>query len=77
MGNIEHLLEKLALGVEVVAVAVIILGIVMTTRHYIFNLLRKRRPIEAFGSYRRGLARTLLLSLEFLVAADIVRPYPE
>ena len=29
--------------------------------------------IEAFGSYRRGLARTPLLSLEFLVAADIVR----
>ena len=33
MGNIEHLLEKLALGVEVVAVAVIILGIVITTSH--------------------------------------------
>jgi uncharacterized membrane protein len=70
---IEQILEMLALGVEVTAVAVIILGIVNATGHYIVKLLRKQNAIEAFGSYRHGLARTMLLSLEFLVAADIVR----
>ncbi len=73
MEIIEQILEMLALAVEVTAVAVIILGIVIATGRYISKLLRKRNAIEAFGSYRHGLARTMLLSLEFLVAADIVR----
>ena len=42
-------------------------------RHNYRNLLRKHNANETFGDYRHGLARTLLLSLEFLVAADIVR----
>ena len=73
MEIIEQILEMLVLGVEGAAVAVIIFGIVIATGRYISNLLRKQSLIEAFGSYRNGLARTLLLSLEFLVAADIVR----
>ena len=73
MEIIEQILEKIALGVEVAAVSVIILGLVIGTGRYIFNLLRKQSAIKAFGSYRHTLARTLLLALEFLVAADIVR----
>ncbi len=73
MEDVEQILEKFALGVDVAAVAVIILGIVIATGHYIFKLLRKQSAIETFRSYRHALARTLLLSLEFLVAADIVR----
>ena len=71
--GIEDIFEKLALGVEGAAIAVIILGIVIATGHYIFNLFRKQRSVETYNSYRHALARTLLLSLEFLVAADIVR----
>lgn len=71
--DVEYIAEKFALGVEVAAIAVIILGIVIATGHYIFKLLRKQSAIETFGSYRDALGRTLLLSLEFLVAADIVR----
>ena len=71
--EVVHIIEKFALGVEAAAVAVIILGIVIATGHYIFKLLRKRSAIETFDIYRHVLARTLLLSLEFLVAADIVR----
>ncbi len=71
--EVEPILEKFALGVEVAAVAVIVLGILIATGHYIFKLLQKRSAIETFDSYRHALARTLLLSLEFLVAADIVR----
>ena len=55
------------------AVSVILLGIVTSTGHYILRLLRKQSAVETFSSYRHALARTLLLSLEFLVAADIVR----
>ena len=71
--EVGYIVDKLALAVEVAAIAVIILGIVIATGYYIFKLLRKQSAIETFGSYRDALGRTLLLSLEFLVAADIVR----
>jgi len=71
--EVGHIFEKLALGVEGAAIAVIILGIVIATGHYIFKLLRKQRAVKTYDSYRHALARTLLLALEFLVAADIVR----
>ena len=73
MEIVEQILEWIALAVEVTAVAVIILGIVIATGRYVSKLLRKQSAIEAFGTYRHGLARTMLLSLEFLVAVDIVR----
>ena len=68
-----HIFEKLTLAVEAVAIAVIILGILIATGIYLFRLLRKQGWIESFESYRRGLGRMLILSLEFLVAADIMR----
>ena len=71
--EVEQIFEKLALGVEAAAIAVIVLGFVIATGLYIFKLLRKQSAIETFRNYRHGLGRTLLLSLEFLVAADIVR----
>ena len=68
-----HIFEKLTLAVEAAAMAVIILGILIATGRYLFRLLRKQGAIESFNGYRRGLGRTLILSLEFLVAADIMR----
>ncbi len=71
--EVEHIFEKLALGVEASAIAVIVVGIVIATILYTYRLLRKQGSVETYDSYRHALARTLLLSLEFLVAADIVR----
>ncbi len=68
-----HIFEKLTLAVEAAAMAVIIVGILIATGRYLFRLLRKQGAIESFNGYRRGLGRTLILSLEFLVAADIMR----
>ena len=68
-----HIFEKLTMAVEAAAIAVIILGILIATGIYIFRLLRKQGGIESFENYRRGLGRMLILSLEFLVAADIMR----
>ena len=71
--QVGNVVEIVVLGVEAAAIAVILVGIVIATGHYIFRLLLKQSAIEAFGSYRDALGRTLLLSLDFLVAADIVR----
>lgn len=68
-----EIFEKFALGVEAAGIAVIILGITYATVRYGYKLLRQESPLVTFRDYREGLGRTLLLALEFLVAADIVR----
>ena len=64
---------KFVLGVEAIGVAVIVLGFVFVTTNYLFKLSRKQSAIQNFPAYRHGLGRTLLLALEFLVSADIIR----
>jgi len=56
-------------GIEVVGVAAIVVGIAASTVRWLGRL---REP-TAYNQYRRGLGRALLLGLELLVAADIIR----
>jgi uncharacterized membrane protein len=79
--RILDLIEYFAVGIELLAVAVIVVGIVWATYSY---LTRRdvRRAEDRDVRYRERLGRTLLLGLEILVAADIVRtvaldPSPE
>ena len=64
-------MEKAALGIEVLAVAVIVIAIVFGTSRFLAHL--NSRPGDAYEIYKAHLVRALLLGLEFLVAADIVR----
>ena len=71
---IQHAIEWIALGIEVLAVAVIaggviILAITRGTVRYVFHL---GEP-GAYQSYKHQLGKVLLLGLELLVAADVVR----
>lgn len=56
---------------EFLGVAVIVLGAVLAT----IAMLRKRADpaLDAYRLYRQALGKAILLGLEFLVAADIVR----
>lgn len=66
--------EWSALGIELLAIAVIIGTILVSTSVYLMALLWQRQDrIETYERYRRRLGRALLLGLEILVAADIVR----
>jgi uncharacterized membrane protein len=60
--------------VDVAGVALIIIGIVIATIRFIlaFFGMADRRSV-AYRDYRRGLGQALLLGLELLVAADIIR----
>ena len=71
---IHEVVEWSALGIEVLAVAVIVAGVALVafkrgTVRYLFKLSKE----GAFESYRNQLARPLLLGLELLVAADVVK----
>jgi uncharacterized membrane protein len=68
---IRQAMEASALGIEVMAVAVIVLAIVIGTGRYLFHL--KGAVADAYLAYKTRLVKALLLGLEFLVAADIVR----
>jgi uncharacterized membrane protein len=53
--------------------AVIFFGSVVATVAYLKMVLTGVDPDERFRQFRTSLARSILLGLEFLVAADIVR----
>ena len=72
MNDILHrLIGRAAVGIELMAVAVIVVAIVVGTVRYLLKL--KEWQTDAYDNYKRQLSKALLLGLNFLVAADIVR----
>ena len=64
-------MEGAAFGVEALAVAVIVIAIVFGTVRFLMRVGRSGE--DAYRAYKEHLTKALLLGLEFLVAADIVR----
>ncbi|GII79323.1 hypothetical protein Sru01_43050 [Sphaerisporangium rufum] len=60
-------------AVDLAGVAVIALGALLATTHYLRQSFRGRPAQEAYHGYRQSLGRAVLLGLEFLVAGDIIR----
>jgi uncharacterized membrane protein len=57
---------------ELVGVAIITIGAFATLGMFLFHLVRREKFDEAVAQFRSSLGRSILLGLEFLVAADIV-----
>jgi len=68
--HFEESLELAVKGIDAVGVAVIVGGVVLATA-----LIARSGADwdQRFRGYRRGVGRSILLGLEFLVAADIIR----
>ena len=64
-------IEYAALAIELFAVAIIVLAIVHGTLHYLIRI--KQQVGDAYQQLKAQLGKALLLGLEFLVAADIIR----
>lgn len=58
---------------EVVGVAVLIVGALVALLRSAVALVRRQPATSLYSPLRHGLARAILLGLEFLVAADIIR----
>jgi uncharacterized membrane protein len=65
--------ENAATGIEILAVAIIVVVILTATLRYLSLLLSRRADKTTYTDYRYRVARALLLGLEILVAADVVR----
>jgi uncharacterized membrane protein len=74
MIDIKHLVDPVITGIELAGFGVIVFGILGTT----LQVLRRRLTGEiawadAYFQIRRGNGRSLVLGLELLVAAEIIR----
>ena len=65
-------IETVGAWIEAGGVLVIIVGVAVTTGRYLWNLTRSDE-VNAYEAFRKGLARSILLGLELLVAGDIIR----
>ena len=77
-GDLEHTIiqfvEIAALIIELLAVAIIVSAVLVGMWRYLRHTLSSRTLVDQrFNEYRMVLARALLLGLEILVAADIVK----
>ena len=66
-------IEWAALIIEVVAVLIIVVAIINALSHYVWRSFLHKRPGNHYYELKVGLGKALLLGLEILVAADIVR----
>ena len=66
-------IEIAALAIEILAVAIIVVAILYSTLRYAFQAALHPEAEESYQELKFSLARALLLGLEILVAADIVR----
>lgn len=64
--------EAVAQLIDIAGVAVIVIGLLYATWRYL-GRLRGDGGEVVFRSYRQQIGRAILLGLEFLVAADIIR----
>jgi uncharacterized membrane protein len=65
--------EYAATGVELLAVAIIVVSIFAATVAYLSKIALRQADRATYNDYRHKVGRALLLGLEILVAADIIR----
>ena len=68
----ETLVPPIVQAIELIGVAIIAAGAVVTVVLFLFGLLRRDDTEQAVANFRSSLGRVILVGLEFLVAADII-----
>ena len=66
-------IEVAAQAIEVLAVIIIVVAIFYSTGRFLIQAAARRELSERYAQLKISLGRSLLLGLEILVAADIVR----
>lgn len=69
--SFQHWIELAGRAIDAAGVAVLVIGAFAATVFAVLRLVRRQRPI--YRPYRQFLGRSILLGLELLVAADIIR----
>lgn len=70
--ELSTIVEGLTRTVEIVGIAIIVIGAAAALFVFARQLLGSRDRKQAIAAFRSDLGRSILLGLEFLVAADII-----
>ena len=65
-------IHEAAVVVEILAVAIIAIGILVALGRFLLHSVVRRAPGDHYHALKVTLAKTLLLGLEILVAADVI-----
>lgn len=66
-------LGLLAQLLEICGATFLVLGFLLDTTRWAFRYRPRHDPLNALGRYRRSLGRSVLIGLEILVAATIIK----
>jgi uncharacterized membrane protein len=66
-------IDGAATAIEILAVVIIIVAVFYSVSRYLFQTVLRPESEDLYSQLKARLGRTLLLGLEILVAADIVR----
>jgi uncharacterized membrane protein len=69
----KHTIELIATAFELVGVGILVLGSIIAFVHYLVTLIRSRQNHVAYRHLRLDLGRAILVALELLIVADIIR----
>jgi uncharacterized membrane protein len=65
--------ELAGTGFEVAGVGILVVGALAAFVMYVIAFVRRKNSLQAYRDLRRDLGKAILIGLEFLVAADIIR----
>ncbi len=66
-------IEVVVMGFELAGVVALLVGAVFASAEYVTALVRRQAGPAAYLTLRQRLGKAILIGLEFLVAADIIR----
>lgn len=69
--GVQELIDLAGRGIDAAGVLAVVVGAVLATARAAWEVTTRRTGV--FERYRRSLGRSILLGLELLVAADIIR----
>jgi uncharacterized membrane protein len=69
----KHTIELIATAFELVGVGILVLGSIIAFVHYLVTFIRLRQNHVAYRHLRLDLGRAILVALELLIIADIIR----
>jgi uncharacterized membrane protein len=71
--NAVHVIENISIAFELAGVAIIVIGAVYAFALFVIAIIRHEGGITRYRAFRQNLGRAILIGLEVLVAADIIR----
>jgi uncharacterized membrane protein len=72
-GDFKDWVDVVGKCIDGAGVVIVVVGLVIASAIFLSRAFRSRQLDQDYRAYRQGLGRAILLGLEFLVAADIIR----